>query len=124
MSTRIDSVEAALAPRAIGVRLAVAIGVVLLAIGLAVGLIAGGLLAGSHQHPASASLTSVALSPAKVPTLSWKDDYGTRHHLTPVHDPVLGWHDFLGARQAQGLPKPPALSWKDDYGTRHPDERP
>jgi hypothetical protein len=117
MSTRIDSVEAAPTPRAIGVRLAIAIGVVLLAI-------AGGLLAGSHQQAASASLTSVAPSPAKVPTLSWKDDYGTRHDLTPVHDPVLGWHDFLGARQAQGLPKPPALSWKDDYGTRHPDERP
>jgi hypothetical protein len=80
MSTGIDSVEAAApAPRAIGVRLAVAIGVVLLAIGLAVGLIAGGLLAGSHQQAASAPLTSVAPSPAKVPTLSWKDEYGTRH---------------------------------------------
>jgi hypothetical protein len=124
MSTRIDSVEAAPAPRVIGVRHAVAIGVVLLAIGLAVGLIAGGLLAGSHQHSASASLTSVALSLAKVPTLSWKDDYGTRHHLTPVNDPVLGWHDFLGTRDRPTPTKTPALSWKDDYGTRHPDERP
>ena len=51
----------------------------------------------------SASETSAA-SPAKVPTLSWKDDYGTRHPLAP--------------------PKAPALSWKDDYGTRHPEERP
>ena len=103
MSTRIDSVEAAPAPRAIRIRLAAAIGLMLLAIGLAVGLIVGGLLAGSDQQAASASETSAA-SPVKVPTLSWKDDYGTRHPLAP--------------------PKPPALSWKDDYGTRHPEERP
>jgi hypothetical protein len=99
MSTRIDSVEAAPAPRAIRIRLAAAIGLMLLAIGL----IVGGLLAGSDQQAASASETSAA-SPAKVPTLSWKDDYGTRHPLAP--------------------PKVPALSWKDDYGTRHPEERP
>jgi hypothetical protein len=103
MSTRIDSVEAAPAPGAIRIRLAAAIGLTLLAIGLAVGLIVGGLLAGSDQQAASASETSAA-SPAKVPTLSWKDDYGTRHPLAP--------------------PKPPGLSWKDDYGTRHPEERP
>jgi hypothetical protein len=42
MSTRIDSVEAAPAPRAIRIRLAAAIGLMLLAIGLAVGLIVGG----------------------------------------------------------------------------------
>jgi hypothetical protein len=100
MSTRIESVEAAPAPRAISIRLAAAIGLMLVAIGLAVGLIVGGLLAGSDQQAASAS----AASPAKVPTLSWKDDYGTRHRLAP--------------------PKPPGLSWKDDYGTRHPNERP
>jgi hypothetical protein len=50
----------------------------LLAIGLAVGLIVGGLLAGSDQQAASASETS-AVSPRQGPTLSWKDDYGTRH---------------------------------------------
>jgi ADP-ribosylglycohydrolase len=58
----------------------------------------------SAEPTASASVASVAPPAAKVPALSWKDDYGTRHPLTP--------------------PKVPALSWKDDYGTRHPDERP
>jgi hypothetical protein len=124
MSTRIEGAEAVIAPRAINVRLAAAIGLVLLAVGLAVGLIVGGLLAGSDQQTASASVTSVAASPAKVPTLSWKDDYGTRHHLIPVNDPVLGWHDFLGTRDHPTPTKAPALSWKDDYGTRHPNERP
>jgi hypothetical protein len=101
MSTRIDGVEAAPAPRAIRVRLAAAIGLVLLAMGLAIGLIVGRLQTGSDQRAGSAS---VAPSAAKVPALSWRDDYGTRHPLTP--------------------PKAPALSWKDDYGTRHPNERP
>ena len=63
MSTRIDSVEAAPAPRAIRIRLAAAIGLMLLAIGLAVGLIVGGLLAGSDQQAASASETSAASPP-------------------------------------------------------------
>ena len=103
MSTRIDGAEAAPAYRAIRIRLAAAIGLILLALGLTLGLIVGGLLTRSDQQPASALETSAA-SPAKVPTLSWKDDYGTRHPLAP--------------------PKPPALSWKDDYGTRHPNERP
>jgi hypothetical protein len=78
MSTRIDSVEAAPAPRgdqdpARDRHRPHAAGDC-----LAVGLIVGGLLAGSDQQAASASETSAA-SPAKVPTLSWKDDYGTRH---------------------------------------------
>jgi hypothetical protein len=123
MSTRIDGVEAAPAPRAIRIRLAAAIGPALLVLGLAAGLIVGRPQTASDQPTASASVTSAA-SPAKVPTLSWRDDYGTRHHLTPVKDPVSGWHDFLGTRHAQGLPKAPTLSWKDDYGTRHPNERP
>ena len=50
MSTRIDSVEAAPAPRAIRIRLAAAIGLMLLAIGLAVGLIVGG--AAGRERPA------------------------------------------------------------------------
>ena len=79
MTTRINAVEAAPAPRAIRIRLAAAIGLVLLVIGLTVGLLVGGLLSGSDQQTASASVTSVAPSPAKVPALSWKDDYGTRH---------------------------------------------
>jgi hypothetical protein len=123
MSTRIDSVEAAPAPRAIKVRLAAAIGLVLLAVGLAVGLLVGGVLNGSDQQAASAAVASLAPSATTVPELSWKDDYGTRHHLTPVKDPVFGWHDFLGTRE-EGLSKAPTLSWKDDYGTRHPNERP
>jgi hypothetical protein len=79
MTTRINGVEAAPAPRAIRIRLAAAIGLMLLAIGLALGLLVGGLLSGSDQQAASASVTSVAPSPAKAPALSWKDDYGTRH---------------------------------------------
>jgi hypothetical protein len=124
MSTRIDGVEAAHAPRAIRIRLAAAIGLALLVLGLAAGLVVGRPQAGSDQRAASAAVVPVAPSGAKVPALSWKDDYGTRHHLTPVKDPVSGWHDFLGTRQAQALPKVPTLSWKDDYGTRHPNERP
>jgi hypothetical protein len=124
MTTRINGVEAAPAPPAIRIRLAAAIGLVLLAIGLTVGLLVGGLQTGSHQQTASAAVTSVTPSPAKVPALSWKDDYGTRHHLTPVEDPVLGWHDFLGTRDHPTPTEAPALSWKDDYGTRHPEERP
>jgi hypothetical protein len=122
MSTRIDGVEAA--PRAIRIRPAAAIGLALLVLGLAAGLVVGRLQTRSDQRAASAAAVSVTPSGAKVPALSWRDDYGTRHHLTPVKDPVFGWHDFLGTRKAQGLPEAPALSWKDDYGTRHPNERP
>jgi hypothetical protein len=127
MTNRIRVVEAASAPRATRIRLAASIGLVLLAIGLTGCLLIGGLLTRSAQQPAPASAAqaaSAAPSTAKGPALSWKDDYGTRHHLTPVKDPVLGWHDFLGTRHAQGLPTTPTLSWKDDYGTRHPDQRP
>jgi hypothetical protein len=70
-----------------------------------------------------AGLTTVAHSQANdpttakaVPALSWKDDYGTRHHVIPVQDGLGGWHDFLGIRT---MPKTSALGWKDDYGTRH-----
>jgi len=70
-----------------------------------------------------AGLTTVAQSQANDPTaakagpaLSWKDDYGTRHHVIPVQDGLGGWHDFLGTRT---MPKTSALGWKDDYGTRH-----
>jgi hypothetical protein len=44
-----------------------------------------------------AGLTSVAHAQANdpttatgVPALSWKDDYRTRHQLTPVQDPMGG----------------------------------
>jgi hypothetical protein len=124
MSTRIDGVEAASAPRAVKIRPAAAIGLALLVLGLAAGLGVGRLQAGSDQRAASAAVVSATPAGAKVPALSWRDDHGTRHHLTPVQDPVSGWHDFLGTRQAQGVPKAPTLSWKDDYGTRHPNERP
>jgi hypothetical protein len=70
-----------------------------------------------------AGLTTVAHAQANdptkataVPALSWKDDYGTRHHVIPVQDGLGGWHDFLGTRTT---PKPSMLGWKDDYGTRH-----
>jgi len=79
MSTRINGAESARAPRAIRTRLAAAIGLALLAIGLAIGLIIGRLQPDSDQRAASAPVASVAPSAATVPTLSWKDDYGTRH---------------------------------------------
>jgi hypothetical protein len=82
MSTQIDRVDGAHAPRAIRTRLAAAIGLALLAMGLAVGLIVGRLQTPSAEPKASASVASVASvapSTAKVPALSWKDDYGTRH---------------------------------------------
>ena len=75
MSTRINGAESARAPRAIRTRLAAAIGLALLAIGL----IIGRLQPDSDQRAASAPVASVAPSAATVPTLSWKDDYGTRH---------------------------------------------
>ena len=55
-----------------------------------------------------AGLTTVAQSQANdpttakaVPALGWKDDYGTRHHVIPVHDGLGGWHDFLGTRRTR-----------------------
>jgi hypothetical protein len=124
MSTRIDGVQAAPAPRATRIQLAAAIGLALLVLGLAAGLLVGRLQAASDQRPVSAAAASLAPPGAELAALSWKDDYGTRHHLTPVKDPVLGWRDFLGTRHAQGPSKAPTLSWKDDYGTRHPNQRP
>jgi hypothetical protein len=96
MSTRIDGIEAAHAPRAIRIAPAAAIGLALLALGLVIGLIVGGLQTGSDQQAASAS---VAPSAATVPALSWKDDYATRHPTAAT--------------------KAPVLSGKDDYATRH-----
>jgi hypothetical protein len=55
-----------------------------------------------------AGLTTVAQSQANdptaakaIPALSWKDDYGTRHHVTPMRDGVGGWNDHLGARRTR-----------------------
>ena len=70
-----------------------------------------------------ACLTTVAHAQANdptsataVPTLSWKDDYGTRHHVIPVQDGLGGWHDFLGTRTTPTTAMP---GWNDDYWTRH-----
>jgi hypothetical protein len=40
----------------------------------------------------------------KVPVLTWRDDYATRHPEVSA--------------------KAPVLTWRDDYATRHPGERP
>jgi hypothetical protein len=98
MSTQIDGVKAARAPRAVRIALAAAAGLALLAIGLGVGPTAGRPQPGPAVRAASASPVSQGSSAEAVPALSWKDDYGTRHHVTPVQDPMGGWHDFLGAR--------------------------
>ena len=99
MSTQIDHLEVAGGPRAINLGPAAAIGVALLVIGLAIGVIVGRLQPGSAEPAASKSVASVAPAPAKVPVLSWRDDYGTRHPMAAA--------------------KAPVLSWRDDYGTRH-----
>jgi hypothetical protein len=114
--TQIDSVKAARAPRAVRIALAAATGLALLAIGLGVGPIEEGPQPGPAMRAASASPRSLEPSAKVVPALSWKDDYGTRHNVTPVSDGMGGWRDFLGTPT---MPKTPTLSWKDDYGTRH-----
>jgi hypothetical protein len=116
MSTQIDGVKAARAPRAVRVAQAAAAGLALLTIGLGVGPNAGSLQPGPAVRAASGSPVSHGPSAEAVPALSWKDDYGTRHDVTPVPDGTGGWRDFLGAPT---VPKTPPLSWKDDYGTRH-----
>jgi hypothetical protein len=98
-------------------RPAAALGTALLIIGLVIGL----LIAPRRVEVVSSPAPAAQIP---LPSLSWRDDYGTRHHLTPAKDPVLGWHDSLGTRHARSLPKTPTLTWKDDYGTRHPDEVP
>jgi hypothetical protein len=113
MSTQIDRIKTA--PRVVRIALAVAAGVALLAIGLGAGPTTS-LQPGPAEQAASAAMVSVTPTGAQVPALSWKDDYGTRHHLTPMPDGAGGWHDFLGTPT---VPKTPTLSWKDDYGTRH-----
>src|SRR4029450_980529 len=100
MSVQIDHVEVAGGSRAINLGPAAAIGVALLVLGLGIGLIVGRLQPGSAEPAASPSVASAAPSAAKVPALSWRDDYGTRHPMAAA--------------------KAPVLSWKDDYGTRHP----
>jgi hypothetical protein len=99
MSTQIDHVEVAGGPRAVNLGPAAAIGVALLVVGLAIGLIVGRLQPGSAEPAASDSVASVAPAAAKVPVLSWKDDYATRHPMAAA--------------------KAPVLSWRDDYATRH-----
>jgi hypothetical protein len=116
MSTQIDGAKAARAPRAVRIALAAATGLALLTIGLGVGPTEGRPQPGPAVRAASASPLSLAPLAEAVPTLSWKDDYGTRHHVTPVPDGMGGWHDYLGTPATS---KTPALSWKDDYGTRH-----
>lgn len=124
MSTQLDHVEVAGGPRAINLGPAAAIGVALLVIGLAIGLIVGRLQPGSAERAASDSVASVAPSAAKVPVLSWRDDYGTRHPELSRKAPVLTWRDDYATRHPELWRKAPVLSWKDDYGTRHPGELP
>jgi hypothetical protein len=112
--TQIDGVKAVRAPRAVRIALAAAAGLALLAIGLGVGPIEGRPQPGPAVRAASASPLSLGPSAEADSALSWKDDYGTRHHVTPVPDGMGGWRDFLGTPI---VPKTPALSWKDDYGT-------
>ena len=114
--TQIDSVKAARAPRAVRIALAAATGLALLAIGLGVGPIEEGPQPGPAVRAASASPRSLGSSAKVVPALSWKNDYRTRHNVTPVSDGMGGWRDFL---DTPTMPKTPTLSWKDDYGTRH-----
>jgi hypothetical protein len=45
-----------------------------------------------------------AASTKKLPELTWRDDYGTRHPLVAA--------------------KAPVLTWRDDFGSRHPGLRP
>jgi hypothetical protein len=116
MSTQIDGVKSGRAPRAVRITLAAAAGLALLTIGLGVGPTAGSLQPGPAVRAASAAPLSQGSSAEAVPALSWKDDYGTRHHVAPVPDGMGGWRDFLGTPT---VPKIPPVSWKDDYGTRH-----
>lgn len=96
--TQIDGVKAVRAPRAVRIALAAAAGLALLAIGLGVGPTAASVQPGPAEQAASAAVVSVTPTGAQAPALSWKDDYGTRHHVIPVRDPMGGWHDFLGTR--------------------------
>jgi hypothetical protein len=98
MSTQIDGAKATRAPRAVRIALAAASGLALLAIGLGVGPTEGRPQPGPAVRAASASPLSLGPSAEAVQALSWKDDYGTRHHVTPARDPMDGWHDFLGTR--------------------------
>jgi hypothetical protein len=99
MSAQIDHVQVAGGPRAINLGPAAAIGIALLVIGLGIGLIVGRLQPGSAEPTASNPAASEAPASTKVPALSWKDDYATRHPTAAT--------------------KAPVLSGKDDYTTRH-----
>jgi hypothetical protein len=116
MSTQIDRAKATRAPRVVRIALAAAGGLALLVIGLGVGPTEGRPQRGTADRSASAAVTTLAPSAEGVQAPSWKDDYGTRHHVTPVPDGTGGWRDFLGTPT---VPKTPTLGWKDDYGTRH-----
>jgi len=99
MSTHVDHVEIGGGPGSINSGPAAAIGVALLVLGLAIGLIVGRLQPGSAEPTASNPAASEAPAATKVPALSWKDDYATRHPMAAT--------------------KAPVLSGKDDYATRH-----
>jgi hypothetical protein len=111
--TQIDSVKAARAPRAVRIALAAATGLALLAIGLGVGPIEEGPQPGPAVRVASASPRSLGSSATVVPALSWKDDYGTRHNVTPVSDGMGGWRDFLGTPT---MPKTPRSAGRTTTG--------
>jgi hypothetical protein len=100
ISTQIDSGAAPRARSPVRIAAAAAVGLALLVFGLVVGVIVGRLQPGTAEQGASASAVTLPPSATAVPALNWKDDYGTRHHITPVQAPTGGWHDFLGTRRA------------------------
>jgi hypothetical protein len=118
MTTQIDHLQAGRAPQTIRIGPAAAIALALLVLGLGIGLVAGRL----QQGPAGQAVAAPQAA-AKTPTLTWRDDYGTRHPLVQTKTPVLSWRDDYGTRHPLVQTKTPVLSWRDDYGTRHPEAR-
>jgi hypothetical protein len=81
----------------------------MLAAGLAIGFVGGQLapdIAGALSRPAA-----LQPMPAKVPSLTLRDDYATRHRPAPA----LTLRDDFATRHA-GIP---ALGPLDDYANRH-----
>jgi hypothetical protein len=120
MTTQIDHLQAGRAPQTIRIGPAAAISLALLVLGLAIGLVAGKL----QQGPADQAISAPQAAAARTPTLTWRDDYGTRHPLVQAKTPVLTWRDDYGTRHPLVQANTALLSWRDDYGTRHREARP